>query len=109
MSQASEEYINQSEVESLAGSITALPSPMSKAQYDYMIELLDTSILATVQKDDIHRLLQEGNLTQDHANRIILELQRLQNSPLNRVQNGELLLQTDLKIAIKQAADSPNT
>lgn len=109
MSYASEEYINQQEAEQISGSINALPSPMSQAQNDYILQLLDTSILVTHQKDEIQELLQEGNLTTDHANRIISALLTQQNNPLNRIRDGELLLMSDLKRAIKKTVDDPNT
>jgi hypothetical protein len=109
MSQASEEYIHQSEAEQVMGTISALPSLMSQAQADYVWELLNKSILATFQKDNIVTLLNSGNLTMDQANRIITALLEQQTNPLDRVKNGELLLQSDLKKAIKKTCDDPNT
>lgn len=109
MSQASEEYINQSELEQVMGSINALPSPMSQAQADYIWTLLNTSILASFQKDNIINLLNSGNLTTDQANRIITALLEQQVNPLDRVKNGELLLQSDLKKAIKKTCEDPNS
>lgn len=109
MSRASEEHIKMQELEYLSGSITALPSPMSREQYDYILQLLDTSILATVQKDQVHEIINSGNLTRDHASRIIEALKDQQKNPLDRVKDGELLLQSDLKKAIRKACDDPTT
>lgn len=113
MSHANEEYIHQQEIEQatseMMGTITALPSPISIAQHDYIIELMKTSVLANIQKADINRLLDEGNLTSDHANKLITALLENQKNPLDRVKDGELLLKSDLKIAVKKAVDDPNT
>lgn len=109
MSQASEEYIHQSEAEQIIGSINALPSPISEAQNDYIWELLNTSILASFQKDQIINLLNDGNLTSDHANKIIIALKEHQKNPLDRVKDGELLLMSDLKTAVRKAVEDPNT
>jgi hypothetical protein len=95
MSYASEEYINQSEAEQVGGSITALPSQMSEAQYQYILTLLDTCILADVQKDKIIEGL-DHTTTSDMANKIIIELQQLQKNPLDR-------------IAVRKAVEDPNT
>jgi hypothetical protein len=108
MSYASEEYINQSEAEQVGGSITALPSQMSEAQYQYILTLLDTCILADVQKDKIIEGL-DHTTTSDMANKIIIELQQLQKNPLDRIREGELLLAKDLKIAVRKAVEDPNT
>lgn len=109
MSQANEEYIHEQEAEEVMGSIHALPSPMSQAQYDYIVELIGTSVLANCQKMDIETIIDSGNLTSDHANRIIMALLDNQKNPLDRVRDGELLLQTDLKVAVRKAVDDPNT
>lgn len=81
---------------------------MSQAQSDYIMQLLDTCILATVQKDEIHALLQ-NKISKDHASDIIDRLLNAQNNPLNRIRDGELLLMKDVKKAITRAVQNPNT
>lgn len=106
MSSASEEYIHQQDI---IGSITALPSPMSEPQYHYILDLLDKSILSEVQKQNIYELINSGNLTRDHASRIIESLHDHQKNPLDRVRDGEMLPMTELKKAIRKTCDDPNT
>ena len=107
MSYASEEYLYQQESEH-NGSIVAQPSLMSEAQYDYILSLLDTCILADCQKDKIHESL-DNTVTSDRANKIITELQQLQKNPLDRIREGELLLQTEVSQAIRKTLNDPNT
>jgi transcriptional regulator CtsR len=109
MSHANEEYIKQSELEQLQGAITALPSPISQAQYYYIIELIDSSILADIQKKELSRLLEDGNLTSDQANKIIVALLDQQINPLDRAKNGETLRQHEIKKAVRKACEDPNT
>lgn len=106
MSYASEEYLHQQEVEQ--GSIMATPSLMTEAQYDYILSLLDTCILADCQKDKIQESL-DDTVTMDRANKIITELQQLQKNPLDRIREGELLLQSEVSNAIRKTVNNPNT
>lgn len=105
MSLSSKEFLKQSEEQ---GSIMAAPSLMTEPQYYYILDLIDTCILADVQKDRIHETV-EGPITSDLANKIINELLQLQVNPLDKIKNGELLKESDLKIAITRAAKTPNT
>jgi hypothetical protein len=90
------------------GTIVAVPSPMSEAQYNYILELIDTCILADCQKDQIHESVENNNYTLDQGNEIINYLLSVQRNPLQRVQDGELLLQNDLKIAVRKQVENPN-
>lgn len=83
-------------------------SPASAAQFDYILSLLDTSILATVQKDQIQNSLTK-EMSSEKASEVIEELLQAQKQPLERVKEGELLLMSDLKTAIRKAVENPNT
>jgi hypothetical protein len=104
MSQSSEEHIKYQEQQG----IIAEPSPMTRAQYDYIIELLQTSILGDIQKQEVINCT-ENNITIDHASNIIRELLQLQKNPLDRIKDGELLYMKDVNIAVRKAAENPNT
>ena len=86
----------------------AEPSLMTEPQYEYILTLLDTCILADCQKDRIQESL-DGTTTSDKANKIITELQQLQKNPLDRIREGELLLQSDVSKAIRKTVNDPNT
>jgi hypothetical protein len=104
MSRASEEHIRYQEQQG----IIAEPSPMTRAQYDYILELLQTSILGDIQKQDVINCT-ENNITIDHASNIIRELLQLQRNPLDRIRDGETLSWNERKKAIRKATENPNT
>jgi hypothetical protein len=81
--------------------------PASDAQKSYILTLLDTCILATCQTDWIYESLED--LTIQEASELIKQLKETQQNPLDRVKNGELLLASDLKIAVRKAVENPNT
>jgi hypothetical protein len=68
---------------------------------------LDTCILAKCQTDWIYESLED--LTIQEASELIKQLKETQQNPLDRVKNGELLLASDLKIAVRKAVENPNT
>lgn len=57
----------------------------------------------------MQEIINSGNLTRDHASRIIEALKDQQKNPLDRVKDGELLLQSELKKAIRKAVEDPKS